>query len=126
MIKELYQFGSEYYEKKIFVFGINKDSIDTMLLLSIRKLKVQGFVSDDVKYYGNNIWNIPIVSIEEVNYENSFIIIPKHEKRLPKCFSDKNGVKNIVRYSQMKKTLNQDIFGGGGTACMLWSRIWSF
>ena len=41
MIKELYQL-EKYEECNIYIYGTNKDSIDTMLVLSIRGIKIEG------------------------------------------------------------------------------------
>ena len=104
MIKELYQL-EKYEECNIYIYGTNKDSIDTMLVLSIRGIKIEGFLSDNPEYIGLKILNTRIFSVSETFSESDLCIIPKHEKRLHNM-----NIKSI-RYSEIPRKMVNDEIG---------------
>lgn len=74
MIKELYQL-EKYEECNIYIYGTNKDSIDTMLVLSIRGIKIEGFLSDNPEYIGLKILNTRIFSVSEMLKPPTFALL---------------------------------------------------
>lgn len=119
MLKELYQLELNFTEyDNIYIYGINKDSIDTMLVLCARGIEIKGFVSNESEYIGQSILNKDIYSLECIFSSNDLCIVPTHEKRIPLGIQIK-----CIRYSDIHRKMvlddldNEVSIYGAGASC---------
>ncbi|MBD5521748.1 MAG: SGNH/GDSL hydrolase family protein [Lachnospiraceae bacterium] len=75
MLKILYTLSKEYQDKNIYLYGINRDSVNVFTDLAYRGINVSGFVDPSGRYVGSDFMNRPIVSGNTLFGNKDIIII---------------------------------------------------
>lgn len=61
--------------KKIYIWNINRDSMDLFLQVALCRISIQGFVTNQAEYVGQMYMNRSIVSLEQVKMEENSIVL---------------------------------------------------
>lgn len=61
--------------KKIYIWNINRDSVDLFLQAALSRIDIQGFVTIQPEYIGQSYMNRPIVSSEQVKKEKDSVVL---------------------------------------------------
>lgn len=78
MKKNLYIISEEYQKKDIYVYGVNRDSVDVFAYITLHNGEVAGFVDDSGSVIGESFMNRVIVSEEEFeDTEVAILVLPK-------------------------------------------------
>lgn len=86
MLCALYTLKKEYWKKKLYIWNINRDSMDVFTNVVFRKIDISGFVSLEEQYVGNTYMNRPIVSLNQIEHEDYLVLaadeVPKEKIRM--------------------------------------------
>lgn len=123
VLKEVHCLKKELYEKRIYIYEINKDSIDIMLRLSIKGVIINGFISSKC-FVGETIFNIPIYDIDSVPIrENCLIVYSKNINNMSYEHLKSHFPGNIYRSDELTydinpelKNVNVSLYGAGVNA----------
>lgn len=74
MIRPLYTIKEIYRNKNIYIWNINRNSIDLFIDIAFKKINIQGFVTIQQEYVGQTYMNRPVVDIEQVKQDKDSII----------------------------------------------------
>ncbi|MDE7314178.1 MAG: SGNH/GDSL hydrolase family protein [Mucispirillum sp.] len=75
MINALSTLKGKYENKKIYIWDINRDSINVFTKVAFRRIDIAGFVTTQTEYVGMVYMNRPIVPVEEVKQDKDYIIL---------------------------------------------------
>lgn len=75
MLYALYSLKKKYLNKKIYIWNINRDSVDLFTMLAFRRIDVQGFITSHEEYAGETYMNRPILSLKHIRGKDEDSII---------------------------------------------------
>lgn len=86
MLCALYTLKKEYWKKKLYIWNINRDSMDVFTNAVFRKIDISGFVSLEEQYVGETYMNRPIVSLNQIEHEDYLVLtadeVPKERIKM--------------------------------------------
>lgn len=78
MKKSLYIISEEYQEMDIYVYGVNRDSVDVFAYITLHNGEVAGFVDDSGSVIGESFMNRVIISEKEFeDAEAAILVLPE-------------------------------------------------
>lgn len=75
MLKLLYTLNQKYKEKKLFVWNVNRNSMEVFAMLAFRRFSVEGFVSSDEEYAGQTYMGRKIYLPNQIKSIKNAVII---------------------------------------------------
>lgn len=123
MISLLSVLKSEYKNKNVYIWNINRNSMNVFAMAIFRKIDIQGFVTSQEEYVGEIYMNRPVVALKEIEDCDDIIILLDDE-------TDHNALKllpdeKIVYWSdalELNRKLKEEriiIYGTGyGAECL--------
>ena len=75
MIKMIYTLPDKMRQKKIFVWGINRDSMVVFAFLAFRGFNIAGFLSRERKYVGEIFFNRPVFAEKDLANDDGAVIV---------------------------------------------------
>ena len=83
MLRAIYSIAMPMRQKKMYIYGINKDAITVFTNLAFWGADIKGFIDDEGnRYVGEQYMNRPIISLEMVKeIENVIVVIPEMLER---------------------------------------------
>lgn len=79
MIFSLYNIKKEYRDKKIYIWNVNRNSMGILLEAALMRIDIQGFVVAQDEYAGERYMNRPVLSIEQIKYDDAAIVLVSEE-----------------------------------------------
>lgn len=120
MICLLYTLGKKYRNKKIYVWNINRTSMNMFTQIALRRIDIQGFIAMEKVYVGETYMNRPVLDIEQIkDDEDSVILVPND---IPKDKIDilSNGKakywSEVLEFNQELQNEKIIMYGMGGGA----------
>lgn len=111
MYKTIYTVSNKYKNKKIYIYGINRDSVSVFTDLAFRDTDVAGFCED--RFDGQMFMNRPIISEEKLIVQRDAIIILHEEIEKGKITNrfDRENVFYVDEILDLNQDLkNEDIY----------------
>lgn len=75
MICMLKTLKADLITKKIYIWNINRDSVDLFLKAALSRIDIQGFVTIQEEYIGQSYMNRPIISLDQVKKEEDSLVL---------------------------------------------------
>lgn len=79
MVHLLYTLKSEYKNKKIYIWDVNRDSITLLTKAVFRRINIRGFVTLQSEYAGEIYMNRPVITLEQALQEEDGLILVSDE-----------------------------------------------
>lgn len=120
MLNALYTLKKEYFNKKIYIWNINRDSLGLFMRVMFSGIDIQGFVVNEDEYIGQVYLNFPIISLSQVKkIADSIIFISENISQ--KTVNMLRGIKTMywAEASGINENLRNSkiiIYGMGGGA----------
>lgn len=75
MIHALYTLKKELWNKKVYIWNINRDSVMVFTKAIFSRINIQGFVTLQKEYVGEKFFNLPIIYAEQIGYEQDSVVL---------------------------------------------------
>lgn len=75
MIQALYTLKKELWNKKIYIWNINRDSVIFFTKALFSRMNIQGFVTQQKEYVGKKFFNRPIIYAEQIKEDRDVVIL---------------------------------------------------
>lgn len=75
MIHALYTLKKELWNKKVYIWNINRDSVMVFTKAIFNRINIQGFVTLQKKYVGEKFFNLPIIYAERIGYGQDSVVL---------------------------------------------------
>lgn len=75
MIHALYTLKKELWNKKIYIWNINRDSVIYFTKAMFSGMDIQGFVTLQKEYVGKKFFNRPIIYTEQIKWDQDVIVL---------------------------------------------------
>lgn len=75
MIFALHTLKKQYWNKEIYIWNVNRDSMGVFARVLFRQIDVKGFVTFQNEYVNEMYMNRPVLSLAQIDYENSIILV---------------------------------------------------
>lgn len=104
MIGWLYSLKKQYSDKNIYVWDINRQSIELFGVLAFMKVDIKGFITPEEQYEGQTYMNRPVTLLKKIMQDINNVVVADNG-----VSEDKFNLKSdrIVRLSDMLE-LNKD------------------
>lgn len=79
MICSLYDLKKEYKREKIYIWNINRDSVNLFTMLAFRRIDIQGFITTQEEYENEIYMNRPVIGLDKIDFnENCIVFVADH------------------------------------------------
>lgn len=75
MLFALHTLKKQYSNKEIYIWNVNRDSMGIFVRLFLRKIDIQGFVTDCYKYVNEMCMNRTVYCLSQITSKNSVILV---------------------------------------------------
>lgn len=75
MVTCLYSLKKQYLDKNIYVWDINRNSIEVFGVLAFMKVDIKGFITQEVQYAGQTYMNRPVILLEQIIQDINSIVV---------------------------------------------------
>lgn len=112
MLNLIFDICEEYKSKEIFIWDVSRNSIMTFNKLAFADIKVSGFVCENEKFIGENIINLPIISLNDLKKYNDFmIVIPDlpldYAEKIENSMIEEGYANHVIKHKNMYDISNK-------------------
>lgn len=75
MLCALYTLKKQYLEKKLYIWNVNRDSMEVLTNAVLRNIDISGFVSLEKQYVGKTYLNRPVVSLNKIEQDDYLVLV---------------------------------------------------